>query len=113
VVRQEFEKKLPMWVGKVQEAGTYDCNAQPIDPQRDKYLAKYILKGTDPDFVDHFFLQAVHKPQGTIWGQRARVSAALDRATRERAGWAPPRRIRRRSIGRLWRSVNHTPGPHE
>jgi hypothetical protein len=65
----EFERKLDKWIAKVQatEGRPFDRHVQAID-ERYKYLAKYILKGTDPVFIEHFFLKQVHCPQGTIWG---------------------------------------------
>jgi hypothetical protein len=95
----EFYKKLRGWVEKVQgTVGPYDIRVQPIDPKRAKRLAKYILKGTDPAFTDHFHLGelvAEHGPQGTVWGRRLSVSSAISAAARKEAGWRPQHRVRR------------------
>jgi hypothetical protein len=38
---------------------------------------KYIFKGTDPDYVQHFHLQELHAPQGVVHGKRAGISQAI------------------------------------
>jgi len=45
-----------------------------------KTLAKYIVKGTDPAFVEQFHITKVHAPQGRFRAQRARISAPLGEA---------------------------------
>jgi hypothetical protein len=91
-LKKVFEKKLLQWVKKVKgEVGPFDVDVQTIT-ENPKGVAKYIVKGTDPAFVDHFHLRRVHEPQGWFQGQRARVSASLDRAARAAAGFQPRRR---------------------
>lgn len=80
-----FERKLEQWVRKVQgNVGPHDINVQPITGNA-KSLAKYLVKGTDPYFIDHFYLGSVHKPQGEVFGKRAGFSPALGPAARLKA----------------------------
>lgn len=86
----EFEKKLPVWVKKAQGAcGIFDVHVQPISQKRREYkhLAKYVLKGTDALFIEHFFLDGVHAPQGIIYGKRAGVSLSLGNSTMKAANF--------------------------
>jgi hypothetical protein len=92
--RAEFERKLPGWVRRVQGAcGSFDVRCKPVT-HTPKSLAKYIVKGTDPAFVDHFYPSAVHAPQGIVYGKRAGVSPALGKTARELVGFRPGPRPR-------------------
>lgn len=92
-VRHDFERKLRRWVMRAQgECGPQDICCKPINPAYAKRLAKYIVKGTDPDFVAHFHLGEVHAPQGRVWGKRAGVSPAIGKSARAVAGFRPGRR---------------------
>lgn len=94
-LQKEFRRKLPGWVRKV--LGTIpapgDVYAQAVNPYEDKTLAKYILKGTDPEYIDHFHLRDYAAPegelipQGAVSGRRAGASVALNRAVRKGAGF--------------------------
>lgn len=90
-LRTEFEKKLPQWVQRAQGTlGNYDCDVQDIRASHAMRLAKYIVKGTDPAFLDHFYLRELadeHGAQGDIWRKRAGVSPSLGRVEREKAGF--------------------------
>jgi hypothetical protein len=93
-LKSAFEAKLQKWVAKVMETvRPFDIDVQPVT-RNAKRLAKYVVKGTDPAFVPHFHLGDVHKPQGWFCGQRARVSASLDKTARATAGFRPRRRQR-------------------
>lgn len=48
-------------------------------------LAKYMVKGVDPQYADHFHMEAVD--QGVIHGRRMTVSRSIGYTARERAGW--------------------------
>lgn len=89
-----FRRKLPQWVNRAigAEVGPFDIKVQEIVPGTEKSLAKYILKGTDPEFVPHFYLERVAEPQGTVWGRRAGMSLSVGRAAREAAGFRKGRR---------------------
>lgn len=91
----EFHAKLPGWIEKVQgPLGHRTCRVLPIERQRAKRLAKYIVKGTEAGFVDHFFLRDLtdaHGPQGEVWGKRAGVSPSLGPAVRRAARFRPRR----------------------
>ena len=90
---REFDKKLRGWIRKVQgPAEPYDLSIQPINQRYAKKLAKYVLKGTDPRYVDHFHLRDEHKPQGEVWGKRAGISQAIGRKARKKAGFHPGKR---------------------
>jgi hypothetical protein len=106
----EFKKKLSAWIKKVQgELRPFDLHIAPIKEKSAKRLAKYIMKGTDPLYVQHFHLQDVHAPQGEVWGRRAGVSQAIGIKARKRADFHPGRRhypaqaaiARRRTHARL------------
>jgi hypothetical protein len=89
----EFCRKLPQWVTKAQGVcGIYDCDVQPINQDYAKKLAKYIVKATDPAFIDHFYLREEASDQGTVYGKRAGVSPSLGHAVRREANFRPRRR---------------------
>lgn len=91
-LQAEFQRKLPRWVERAQgQLHENDIHCQPIELNRAKRLAKYILKGTDSAFVEHFHLQDVHKPQGSVWGKRAGISPSLGNTARNAVGFRPPR----------------------
>ena len=92
-LKTEFQKKLPKWVGKVLgKIGPFDIHVQDVDVNYDKRLAKYILKGTDSRFIQHFHLDNVYEgPQGVIWGRRTAVSQAIGIKARKRADFHPGR----------------------
>lgn len=92
----DFARKLPRWIEKVQGPLTpFTYHEQPIALMRAKRLAKYIVKGTDPEFLDHFYLREIHAEhgaQGEVWGKRAGVSPSLGHAARRAAHFHPRRR---------------------
>jgi hypothetical protein len=91
-LQKEFERKLPRWIEKAQGAcGTADCHIEPVNLSYAKVLAKYIVKGTEPEFTAHFFLEKYDREQGIIYGKRAGVSQAIGRAVRAEAGFRPRR----------------------
>ena len=91
--QDNFMKKLPLWLARAQgHCGTNDCDVQPINQDYAKKLAKYIVKATDPAFIDHFHLMAEACDQGTIYGKRAGVSPSLGHAVRRIAQFRPSRR---------------------
>jgi hypothetical protein len=99
-LREEFAAKLPRWIEKAQgKCGPSDCVVQSVREDTHKQLAKYIVKGTDPGFVDHFHLQKVYAPQGQVWGKRAGVSPSLGATVRKVINFRP-----RRSPGQ-WRNA--------
>ncbi len=110
----EFETKAPGWLAKVQgPLGPYDFDMQPIDENSAKRLAKYILKGTDPAFTDHFYLRDLvdkHGPQGTVYGRRLVVSTSIGATARRTAGWQPKRRRSRQWSFRS-SSIDNRPSP--
>jgi hypothetical protein len=92
----EFERKLRRWIAKVQLSQPYDLDVQRLDRYRPyKSLAKYISKGCDPAFIEHFHLTDLcdkHGPQGAFWGKRAGVSPSLNKSMRDVFGYNPKRR---------------------
>ena len=98
---KEFDRKLPQWVKKVQgDVGPFDISCEATIETHVKRLAKYIVKGTDPLYVDHFHLREMAEPQGMVWGRRAGVSPSIGREARRVAvfkrrkrrsfpGWTP------------------------
>lgn len=93
---EEFSKKLPGWVEKVQGPITPHTIWQDAIPaSHAKRIAKYMAKGTDPIYLGHFYLEELHEqhgPQGTVWGKRAGVSPALGESARRAVGFRPRRR---------------------
>lgn len=90
----EFCKKLPGWLHKAQqsEPRPFDVIVQDVVLGTEKRLAKYVYKGTDPAYIEHFHLKALadqHGPQGTVHGTRTKVSRALNATARREAGWRP------------------------
>lgn len=93
VLSDRFEEKLHNWVERVLGTGSpFRVDVQPINQDYAKYLAKYIVKGTDPAYVDHFHLQKLHVPQGLCIGKRAGFSPSLGPTARRESGYRPSRR---------------------
>jgi hypothetical protein len=92
----EFERKLPKWIEKVQSFRPYDVNFQRLERGGTyKSLANYICKGCHPAFIEHFHLSelhAKHGDQGSFWGKRAGVSPSLNKSMRDAYGYNPRRR---------------------
>lgn len=87
---EEFRQKLERWMEKSQGSiGEFDLFAQPVDPDTDKTLAKYIVKGTDRRYVPYLHLQTVAAPQGVVLGRRATASPSIGRSARKKAGFIP------------------------
>lgn len=92
ILQAQFERKVKQWVKRTHgHLGDYDVDAQPIRASHLKRLAKYIVKGTDPAFIEHFYLQEVHAPQGTFHGKRAGISPSLGPSARRAAQFRPRR----------------------
>lgn len=100
VLSDQFEEKLHKWVDGVLGTGSrFRVHVQLINQNFAKRLAKYIVKGTDPDFVEHFHLQDMHAPQGLCIGKRAGVSPSLGPTARRENGFVPTHRRRFRPRG--------------
>ena len=87
----QFIKLLPKWLLKSQGVcGEFDVDIQEIEEGTHKGVANYILKGTDPAFLDHFHLtdqREKHGDQGAVYGKRAGLSKYLDTAARNAANF--------------------------
>lgn len=92
-LQREFCAKLLDWIKKAQQKAPEgkDVHVQDVNPFEDKTLAKYILKGIDPAYIEYLHLQRVAVPQGPIAGRRAGASVAINRAARNKAGFVPRR----------------------
>lgn len=55
-------------------------------------MAKYMFRGVDPLYAEHFFMKAAN--EGTVTGRRTGASRACGRAARRDAGWLRKRRPR-------------------
>ena len=89
---EEFHIKLPQWAAKAcGEIGPFDVEMQVVDIETDKTLAKYVIKGTDPNYVEYLHLGTVAAPQGRVVGRRVGVSPSISRTARKRAGFVPRR----------------------
>lgn len=55
-------------------------------------LAKYILRGIDPDYAAYLSIEPAN--EGRVTGRRTGTSRGLGKATRKRAGWVRKRRPR-------------------
>jgi|TARA_R110002020_G_C16309517_1_gene773710 hypothetical protein len=90
-LQKEFRAKLFTWVKKAQGRAIEesDIHVQDVNPFEDKTLAKYILKGVDPAYIEYLHLQRVAKPQGPIAGRRAGASVAINKAARDRVNFVP------------------------
>lgn len=98
-LEEEFRERLPRWLKRAQgECRPHDVHVDPIRQSHVKRLAKYIVKGTDPTFIDHFFLGDCAAPQGLVHGKRAGVSPSLGHAARRAVGFRPRR-------GTTWRQA--------
>ena len=89
----EFNRKLPTWVKKAKgpTVRPFDIDVQEVDGQTYKTLAKYVIKGINPLYVDYLHLGDFAEPQGRVWGRRASSSASLNKAARKAAGFVPKR----------------------
>jgi hypothetical protein len=107
---EEFERKLPKWVAKVQNLRPYDIHFQRLERGGPyKSLANYICKGCHPDFIEHFHLtelHAKHGDQGAFWGKRAGVSPSLNKSMRDAYGYNPKRRTIATPLGQRGKSSN-------
>ena len=78
---EEFMEKIPKWMAKIQgsvDADTVWCSS--INQSRYKSPANYMVKGTDPEFIEYFFLRPLYDekgPQGPVFGRRGGVSHSL------------------------------------
>lgn len=99
-LHEEFRRKLAQWVRKACAShGPFDVHCQLITGKQ-KALAKYLMKGVDPTFVQHFHLGEVYAPQGAFMGKRAGMSPSLSKAARDAAGYDAKRRaFRARLVG--------------
>lgn len=89
----EFKAKISEWVKKViGELRPFDVKIKRIKQNTTKTLAKYVVKGTDPKYGAHFYLEKVISDQGEVWGKRAGISQAIGIKARQRAGFRPGRR---------------------
>ncbi len=87
---QEFLQKLPQWLRKSQgDVRHLDISVQMVDPETDKTLAKYVIKGTDEHYTEYFHLGDFAAPQGVIQGRRTCVSPSIGRTARREAGFVP------------------------
>ena len=95
-LRQDFDRKLTQWVTRAQKScDRFDVDVQDIQPGTDKGVANYIVKGTDPNYIDHFHLRTLydqHGLQGLVYGKRAGLSEALDKAARRGGNFKKRRR---------------------
>lgn len=88
----DFRNKLSLWVARAcGHVGPFDIDVQVVDPTTDKTLAKYVVKGTDPNYVEYLHLGSVAAPQGQVSGRRVGVSPAISRTARKRGGFVPRR----------------------
>lgn len=87
----EFLEKLPVWITKTQglplDTTIYTSKIEyGIDSY--KAVANYILKGVDPEFAEHFFLDQLQKQkgaQGAVFGKRAGFSQSIGTTAQRRA----------------------------
>ena len=93
VLIEEFNLKLPRWIGSVQgELDEYTLSEQPILTNESIDVVRYTIKGIDPDCIDRFGLRRLHDrkgPQGTIYGQRAGFSRSLGPKAIWKSGFDP------------------------
>ena len=90
MLSDEFLKKLPQWLRKAQGGlRPLDICAQQVDPETDKTLAKYVMKGANEMYVEYFYLEKFASPQGIVWGRRTCVSPSIGRTARREAGFIP------------------------
>jgi hypothetical protein len=100
--KKEFGEKFNGWAEKANaELGEYDAHKQAVNLCTSKTLAKYIIKGIDPLYIEYLHLGEFACPQGTIWGRRATASPAISRAVRKAAGFVP-----KRDRGKLQQAAN-------
>lgn len=87
---EEFKKKLPQWLKKAQGGvRPMDICVQQVDPETDKTLAKYVIKGADAYYVEYFHLSEFAEDQGAVEGRRTCVSPSIGRTARREAGFIP------------------------
>lgn len=80
--------RLAKITGVSEERATDACHLKPVGAPGT--LAKYVLKGVDPYYADHFHIEA--QPEGFVEGRRVSISRAISKTARKRAGWVRKRR---------------------
>lgn len=88
--RREFELVIR---NRLEKLAGLDCLGRAIhfrDVVKAGGVVKYTLKGIQPAFADHFFMEA--SDQGFIPGRRIAISRSIGHAARVRAGWVRKRR---------------------
>jgi len=109
---KEFEKKLAMWARRILgNVNAGDIDAQPIDANTVKRLAKYVTKGTNPAYARHFYLEDIIADQGEVIGKRAGASVAIGNAARKRADFRPPARAHMYAPRRSTKAPKSKPAP--
>lgn len=90
----EFRKKITGWVAKSKGyCDEFDVKVTPVDVKtRYKSLSNYMVKGCEPTFVKHFFLDSLDNEQGAVYGKRAGVSPSLGITRRNNVGYQPRKR---------------------
>lgn len=102
---KEFSAKLPKWVEAVQGPiieNTISC--QIINESGYMAVARYSVKGLNPEFIDHFGMRNLYDrkgAQGTIYGQRAGFSRSLGPKAIKNAKFNTMRYYQRRKAIRL------------
>lgn len=87
-IRAQFIKKVVRAIERTQgRLGKFDVKVEYITPGTAKRVAHYAVKGTDPEYIEHFHLQRVHAPQGTFYGKRAGISPNLGTTARHAANF--------------------------
>jgi hypothetical protein len=63
-----------------------------LDVKHAGNMAKYMFRGVDPLYAEHFFMEAAN--EGIVTGRRTGASRACGHAARRNAGWVRKRRLK-------------------
>lgn len=83
--RSDIEKIICSRIAKMRGLDDLDRTVHFRDVNSPGGVAKYMLKGIDPAYADHFFTEAHN--QGEITGRRMTISRSIGFSAREKAGW--------------------------
>lgn len=88
--RYEIEAIIENRIKKMLKLDCLGDAVQIKDVTNPGTLAKYILRGTDPQYADYFKMNT--SDEGIIYGRRVHASRSIGYAGRARAGWKRKRR---------------------
>jgi hypothetical protein len=88
--RDEFEEIVANRLCKLTQTDDLKDALHFLDVKHAGNMAKYMFKGVDPLYAEHFYMKAVN--EGTVTGRRTGASRACGHAARRDAKWVRKQR---------------------